>query len=140
MTERIDLQLLKRVPLFEGLSKSDLKSVLKETNSESFPAGRMIVREGSAGGRFFLIIQGLAKVSINGRIRSTLGPGDFFGEMSLIDRSPRSATVIAETRVDALSLASWNLLALLEEHWALTHKVLKVLAARIRELDKAASI
>ncbi|HVF12851.1 MAG TPA: cyclic nucleotide-binding domain-containing protein [Actinomycetota bacterium] len=140
MTQKIDTNLLKRVPLFEGLSRSDLKAVLKETNAETFPAGRVIVKEGSAGGRFFLIIEGLAKVSINGRTRTTLGPGDFFGEMSLIDRSPRSATVTAETGVQALSLASWNLLALLEEHWALTHKVLKVLAARIRELDRDASI
>lgn len=132
-----DLEFLARVPLFEGLSKADLRRILAETKEELYSSQQTIVREGSAGGRFYLILEGRGNVVINNRKVGKLGPGDYFGEMSLIDKQPRSATVVAETNIRALSLASWNFLALLEEHWALTRKVMSGLCSRIRTLDRS---
>lgn len=137
MRKTSDLDVLRRVPLFEGLSKPQLRYVLRETKEEPFSPGQTIVREGTSGGRFYLILEGRAKVIINNRSRRTLGPGDFFGELSLIDREPRSATVQAETHIRALSIASWNFLALLQEHWSMGHKVMVELSKRIRALDRS---
>lgn len=137
MAAKIDISVLQKVPLFEGLSRNHLKSILRETQLETIPAGQVVVAEGMPGGRMFLILEGLAKVSVGGRKRATLGPGDFFGEMSLFDKGPRSATVTAETGIRALSLASWNFLALLQEHWPMNQKVLHVLASRVRELERS---
>lgn len=129
--------LLKRVPLFEGLSKRDLRHVAHETREQWFNPGQAIVAEGQAGGAFYLIVEGRANVKVNGRKRSTMGPGDAFGEISVIDRSPRSATVEAETRVKTLAISSHNFMSLLEEHFAIAQKVLLGLCARVRELDKS---
>jgi CRP/FNR family cyclic AMP-dependent transcriptional regulator len=105
--------LLAKVPLFEGLSKKELRSLANELQEETFNAGEDIVTAGKPGGRFYLIIDGRAKVIKGDRTRNSLGPGDYFGEISIIDKGPRSATVRADTYVRALSIASWNFLSVL---------------------------
>lgn len=135
MAEKLKMESLQRIPLLSGLSKADLKRVLAETHLERFRKDAVVVSEGDPGGRMFVIVEGLAKVTVNGRKRKTLGPGDHFGEISLLDKGHRSATVTAETEVAALSLTSWNFLALLKEHWSMSAAVLKGMAAMIRELD-----
>lgn len=137
MSAKIDMSLLQKIPLFQGMSKAHLRSLLKQTNLEKFPSGKVIVAEGDPGGRMFLILDGLAKVSVKGRNRTTLGPGDFFGEISLLDKGPRSATVTAETSVEALSLTSWNFLSLMQEHWTMNAAVLRSLAQLVRHLDRS---
>ena len=130
--------LLARVPLFEGLSKKELRSIAKELQEETFNEGQDIVTAGKAGGRFYLIVDGRAKVIKGDRTRTTtLGPGDYFGEMSIIDKGPRSATVRAESYVRALSIASWNFLSVLEENFSIARKIMETLSARIRESDKS---
>lgn len=128
---------LGKVPLFEGLTKKELKSVLRECEEEVFSQGQDIVVQGKSGGRFFLILEGRAKVTIGGRARGTLGPGDAFGEISIIDKKPRSATVTAETPIKALAITSWNFLSILQENWPITNKILQQLCARVRENEKS---
>lgn len=137
MAEKLKMESLQRIPLLAGLSKADLKRLLAETRLERFATGATIVAEDDPGGRMFVIVEGLAKVSVGGRKRKTLGPGDHFGEISLLDKGHRSATVTAETAVTALSLTSWNFLALLKEHWSMSAAVLKGMATMIRELDSS---
>lgn len=129
--------LLAEVPLFEGLSKKELKTVLKESEEEDFNSGQIIVAEGKSGGRFYLILEGRAKVLAGTRTKAILRTGDFFGEMSIIDKQPRTATVQADTYVRTLSIASWNFLALMEENFSLAHKVMSHLTERIRENDRS---
>lgn len=129
---------LKRVPLFSQCSDRELREIAKDTREELFSAGQDIVTEGSTGGPMFIILEGRAKVIIGGRTRRTFEPGSYFGEMALIDKGPRSATIRAETQVKAVSITSWNFLSLLESNWKLAHKVMSGMAQRIRELDKAA--
>lgn len=132
-----ELEVLRRVPLFEGLTAKDLKVIHGATQEERFGPGSDMVKEGDPGGRFYVILSGEAKVVVGGKTRKTLKPGDYFGEMSLIDREPRAATVTATAEVRALSIASWNFLVLLEENWKLTTKVLSLLSKRVRELERS---
>jgi CRP/FNR family cyclic AMP-dependent transcriptional regulator len=129
--------LLSKVPLFEGLSKKELRSVAKELQEETFNSGQDIVTAGKPGGRFYLIVDGQAKVIKGDRARSTLGPGDYFGEISIIDKGPRSATVRADSYVRALSIASWNFLSVLEENFSIARKIMETLCARVRESDRS---
>lgn len=140
MTKKRAIDVLGKVPLFHGLSKRELEHIFRETEEETFSAGTRIVSEGESGGRFFVLLEGRASVSIGDRKRGRLGPGDFFGEMSLIDGQPRSATVTADSYVVARSIAPWNFLALLEENWPMNRKVLVALTRRIREMEKSPAL
>jgi CRP-like cAMP-binding protein len=130
------LNLLAGVKLFESLSQQELKHVLEVTKEASFPAGKNVVVEGEAGGRFYLILEGQARVKVGGRTRRVLGVGDHFGEISLIDKGPRMATVTAETPLRALTLASFNFTPLLEKP-AITKKLLVEMCSRFRALDRS---
>nr|MBA3655163.1 cyclic nucleotide-binding domain-containing protein [Actinomycetota bacterium] len=79
---------LKRVPLFQGLSDRELKSIANDAREEPYSAGQNIVTEGSAGGAFFLITEGRAEIVKGGKVMRKLGPGSHFGEMALFDSSP----------------------------------------------------
>ena len=136
MAKKSDVtNLISSVPLFAEFSKRDLRKLGDVLREEWFSAGQDIIREGDAGARFYVIAEGRAKIITKGRARRTLGPGGFFGEMSLIDGSPRTATVRAETQVKALSLSRVAFRSLLEENWSMTQRVLADLCARIRSLD-----
>src|SRR5687768_14023801 len=90
---------LKRVPLFAQCSDRELREITKDMREELFSAGQDIVKEGASGGPLYVILEGRAKVIIGGRTRRTFEPGSYFGELALIDKSPRSATIRAETQV-----------------------------------------
>jgi CRP/FNR family cyclic AMP-dependent transcriptional regulator len=127
---------LRTVPLLRGLSDRELQSVARYVREDTFRAGDNIVTEGETGGPFYLIIEGTAKAIVGGRSRGTIGPGQAFGEISLIDQGVRSATIRAETDMKTLAVTSWNFLSLLEDNWKLAHKVMVELCRRIRALDK----
>ena len=127
---------LRAVPFFSGLSDKELKRVADVAREERFRAGEDIVTEGRPSGPFFLLTEGDAQVLVGGEARNKLGPGDSFGEMSLIDRQPRSATIRAITDVTALSIGSWDFLTLLERNWDLAHAVMVQLSQRVREHDR----
>lgn len=138
-TQTAQLRALGEVPLFAGLSKADLKFVLKQLKEESYPAGHSIIEEEQPGARFFVILEGTVKVVVGGKSRKSLGPGAYFGELALLDGGSRTASVVAVTQVHTLSLTSWNFLSTLQENWPVTKKILAGMARRIRELDKSHS-
>ncbi|HUQ40841.1 MAG TPA: cyclic nucleotide-binding domain-containing protein [Acidimicrobiales bacterium] len=136
MTYDDQVAALRVVPLFGGLSDKELLSVLVDAQDRVYAAGQDIVTQGDAGDWFFLILEGRAKVLIDGAPRRTLGPGQYFGEMSLIDQEPRSATVRAEADVRGLSIPSATFLGILEHNWSIARKVMANLSRRLRSHDR----
>ena len=129
---KTSLQLLGSVGLFEGLSQKELTQVHKQAREGEFSAGEVIVTEGETGVGFHLILSGRAKVLAGKRTIATLGPGDFFGELSLIDRGPRTATVVANTTLKTLSLVSWEFLPMLDRNPSIARKLLVEITGRLR--------
>ena len=128
---------LSSVDLFQGLSKRELQRLMASAKELAFEAGDTIVAEGDEDGRFYLLIEGDARIVKGRRTLAVLGPGDYFGEISLIDGEPRSATVVAESPIRALTLARWNFKPLLDEQPAITRKLLLEMCRRVRELDRS---
>ena len=126
---------LAAVPLFSALSKKDLQTVAKQAEAMKAPAGKAIVTEGAAGADFFVILSGDARVERHGRTVSRLGPGAFFGDLALLDRAPRNATVVAQTPMELLVLGQREFAALIDEVPGFAHKLLAGLARRLREAD-----
>jgi CRP-like cAMP-binding protein len=131
------LQMLGSVGLFEGLSQKELNQVHRQARQGEFSAGDVIVTEGETGVGFHLILSGRAKVLAGKRTIATLGPGDFFGELSLIDRGPRTATVVANTTLKTLSLVSWEFLPMLDRNPSIARKLLVVICGRLRNERKS---
>ena len=127
--------LLKTVGLFDGIGPDDLAMVAGRTVEVDFPAGRAIVRQGEVGTGFFLIATGSARVVRDGETVAELGPGDFFGELSLLDGGPRIATVTAETATTCLALASWEFEEVLMAQPRLAVAILKGVARRLRDVS-----
>jgi CRP-like cAMP-binding protein len=126
------VELLSQVPLFSELSKKELKEIAKAAKEVAHREGAVLAREGDSGLGFFLIVDGSASVSVGGRPRGRMGPGDFFGEISLLDGGPRSATVKAETPIKMLGLTQWVFKRLVEQNPSISMKLLKVMASRLR--------
>jgi CRP/FNR family transcriptional regulator, cyclic AMP receptor protein len=127
---------LAKVPLFSGCSRRELQLISKAGKRTSRRAGTVLAREGEAGVGFFLILEGTAEVTIGGKRRSTLGPGEFFGEVALLDGGPRSATVTATSNVELLGVTEWVFRGLLHEQPTIAVKVLQTLAGRLRAASK----
>ncbi len=126
------LQRLKSVPLFEGLSDKELNAVVSASRTVEHQAGHEVVEEGGGSVGFHLILDGTATVSQGARTIRTLAPGDYFGEISVIDGKPRSATVKTESAMRTLSLPAWKFQPLLDDNPALTRKILVGLCETIR--------
>jgi CRP-like cAMP-binding protein len=133
------VELLAKVPIFSGCSKRELDAILRAAKDVSHPEGHVIAREGDRGVGFFLILDGTAKVTRGGKHLAALGRGDFFGEISLLDRGPRTATVTATSRVQLIGLTAWVFRGLLEEHPSIPMKMLEVIASRLRRVSKDTS-
>ena len=131
---------LAQVPLFAGMPPRFLKRLADKMDEQRFMEGATIVRQGEPGDTFYVIIEGEAKVKdANGRVLSRLIPGDFFGEISLMDGGPRTATVVAETNMTALALSRKDFSALLRSEPKVTVGLLKHAAALLRRLERPAS-
>ena len=126
---------LGRVPMFSACNKRELDLIARRGTDVVFDPGAVVVREGSQGYEFFVIVDGKASVTRAGRDVATLGAGDFFGELSLLDRTPRNATVTAESRLETVVVSVQEFRALLEEVPALTYKLLAGMARRLQDLD-----
>jgi CRP-like cAMP-binding protein len=121
---------VKRVPLFSGLNQRQLKRVARAFGERDYAAGRTIVREGEMDGiGFFIVTDGSAAVHVGGQRVGTLGPGDYFGELALINRAERSATIVAETDVRCLMTAFWDFRKLASANPDILWKLLEHLAA-----------
>jgi CRP/FNR family cyclic AMP-dependent transcriptional regulator len=126
---------LAEVPLFSALSKKDLQLVAKQAEEVHVPPGRAIVTEGSAGADFFVILDGTARVERHGTPVAELGPGGFFGDLALLDRAPRNASVIAESDMLLAKLGQRAFDQLLETSPGFAKKLLAGLARRLRVED-----
>lgn len=126
---------LAEVPLFSACSSKDLAQVAKRAEDVRVEAGKVLVSEGSAGAEFFVILEGTAKVSRHGQDVATLGTGDFFGDLALLDRAPRNATVTADTPMELVVLGQREFSALIDEVPGFAHKLLAGLARRLRSYD-----
>ena len=128
-------EMLKRVPLFAGVKDRDLGRLAKVLSERTFAEGEAITTEGRSGVGFFLIEHGNATVSLRGEIVRTLGPGDHFGEIALIDEGPRSATVTATTDLRCRGLAAWEFKSFVQEHPEVAWPLLETLASRLRDAE-----
>jgi CRP/FNR family transcriptional regulator, cyclic AMP receptor protein len=137
-TRDIYLDHLAQVPLFSTCSRKDLQKLAKASDEIDVKAGKVLVEEGKPGHEFFLIINGTAEVRRKNRKVATLGKGLFFGELSLLDRGPRSATVVAATDMTLLVLGQREFAGVIDEVPAMAHKLLAALAGRLREADARA--
>jgi CRP/FNR family transcriptional regulator, cyclic AMP receptor protein len=136
-TRRETAQALSVVPLFAGFTKRDLGRLAEETDVVSFPPGATIVEEGLLGETMFVVLSGEAKVVQGKRRLGTVRPGDFFGEVALLDGAPRSASVVAETPLEAIRLYRRTLLKMLEAEPQLALKILDSLVRRVRDLTRS---
>jgi CRP/FNR family transcriptional regulator len=126
---------LRRVPFFSALSDREVEQIATRLAQRTFNEGQAITREGETGVGFFLILDGNAAVSIGGEPRGTLGPGDHFGEIALIDDGPRSATIVAATDVRCVGMTAWDFKPFVERHPEIAWTLLQTLARRLRDAE-----
>ena len=135
-TKKEKLEKLAAVPLFSDLSKRTLGKILENSKEVTHVAGQTVVTQGHEGAGFHMILSGQAKVVRGGRKRVTLGPGEYFGEMALLDGGRRTATVVAETDLITLYLAQWGFKPLVRENPQMAWKIVVHLTKRLREEQK----
>jgi CRP/FNR family cyclic AMP-dependent transcriptional regulator len=131
MASNTKVEALSQVPLFSTVSKAELRRIGSIADEIDIRAGRVLTREGARGREFFVILEGSADVRRKGRKVRTLGPGDFFGEVALVSRRPRTATVTASSPVRALVITDRAFRQLLERQPRIGMKVLRALAERV---------
>lgn len=133
------LAMLAKVPLFAGMGQRELESVGQLCDEVDLPAGRTLTREGESGNEFFVIVDGSVAVTRGGATVATLGPGDFLGEIALVDHGPRTATTTTTTPTRVMVMGVREFHSLLDGSPAIQSTVLQALAARVRRLDPTAS-
>jgi CRP/FNR family transcriptional regulator, cyclic AMP receptor protein len=128
---------LARCPFFAGLSRRDLLELAKVTEDMEVEEGKVLTREGQSGSEFFVIVDGEVSVTKNGQEIRTLGPGDFFGEIALLEDTPRTATVVAKTPLRFFVLTRRSFRSLLAHQPELERKVLAALEERVRATSES---
>jgi CRP/FNR family cyclic AMP-dependent transcriptional regulator len=129
------LEYFRSVPMFATASKKDLKTIAANAERVTVPAGRVLAEQGQTGREAFVIVKGKARVLRNGRKIATLGPGQIFGELSLLDRAPRNATVVADTDMELLVLGQREFAKMVDATPAFARALLTGMARRINEAD-----
>jgi CRP-like cAMP-binding protein len=129
------VEALQRVPLFADLSRDEVQQIALLFKERHFSAGETVVKEGSDGAAFFLIDSGQATVSVGGAERASLQPGDYFGEIALIDEGTRSATITATSALVCYGLTFWEFRPLLLENAAIGLKLMQSLAKKLRSAE-----
>jgi glutaminase len=126
---------LSKVPLFSECSDKDLRMIASSVKEVEHPEGRVVVREGQSGVAFFLIAEGTAKVTVKGRTRAKLGPGDSFGEISLLDGGARTATVTATSPLVLYGLSRWVFNSILKDQPDMIARLLAGMAGAVRRAE-----
>lgn len=132
------LELLHSIPIFGRFDRKHLERLGMLTEEVDVPAGKVLIRQGELGDDLMILVKGLVAVERDGEKVNKLGPGEFFGEIALIERGPRTATVIAETPCRLLVLNHRSFHALMEEFPEVAAQVLLTLAHRLRSLESGA--
>ncbi len=128
----LKLERLRRVPIFSQCSKRELQFLSSRMDEISVAAGRTLITQGVATDSFYLLVNGEVEVTVKGRPRRRLGPGDFFGEIGMMDRGPATATVVTTTPVDALVLSHAQFRDAIRGNEAIALKVMANMAERLR--------
>jgi CRP-like cAMP-binding protein len=131
----VKLEHLGRTWLFSTCNKKELGLIGRASDEVNVDAGRLLTQEGKPGFEFFLILDGKAAVSRSGRKIATLRPGQYFGELSLLSRKPRDATVTSETPMQLLVLDQRQFDGIMDRVPGLAHKLMIAMAERLREAD-----
>jgi CRP-like cAMP-binding protein len=129
--------LLSEARLFDGVDADGMDRIAAVAVEVEFPADHVIARQGEIGTGFFVVIEGGVRVVRDGGTIATLGPGDFFGELSVLDGRPRVAQVVADGPTTCLALATWDFEAVLLAEPRVSLAILRGLAGRLRDLTEA---
>jgi CRP/FNR family transcriptional regulator, cyclic AMP receptor protein len=129
-------ELIRQVPLFSGLDRSDIQGLASSMKERTFNEGDTIASEGQSGIGFFIIDEGEAAVSVGGQERATIGHGDYFGEIALIDDGARTATITAKSPLKCYGITSWEFRPLVEGNAGLAWKMLQMMAKRLRDAEQ----
>ncbi len=126
---------LKKAPLFEGLSRKELEDLARLADDLEVPAGKVLTRQGDTGREFFVLMDGQVEVVRDGEVLNTSGPGDFIGEISILEDMPRTATVTAKTPVRLFVLTAQSFRSFVEQQPDVENKVLRTLARRLAAMS-----
>jgi CRP/FNR family transcriptional regulator, cyclic AMP receptor protein len=129
--------LLGQVPLFAGISAPGIEQLGAIADEVEVRAGTVLTQQGHREGFFFIVLEGTVRIERDGRTVNILGPGDYLGEIALLDGGPRTATVAADTDVRLLGLTEWMFRGLLAEHPSIALKTLESVAGRLRAVATA---
>lgn len=130
-------ELLSQTRLFAGVDSAGLASIADRIREVDVPADRVLARQGEIGTGFFIVVSGSVRVIRDGETLAVLGPGDFFGELSVIDGKPRTAQVVSVEPTTCLALATWDFEAVIGEQPTVALAILRELANRLRDLTEA---
>ena len=133
------VDMLEKSSLWSGLDKQDFKAIVKTSKQQKFQNGDTIVKKGEEGAGFYLVLDGAVEIRSDGNTLSKLGPGQFFGEMSVVDTQPRSADVVAVEPSRVLFLSAWSFKSLVSERPRIAVKMLQEFVRRLRNTDRALS-
>lgn len=128
-------ELLAKIPLFSSCSQHQLREIARMLKPVTHHEGKTLCKSGDLGIGLHIITDGRARVAIKGRTMARLEPGDFFGELALIDGGHRTADVIAESVVETLALSAWSLKTLLRKNPSVALRMLEELAKRLRSAN-----
>ena len=123
---------LEQVPLLDELSKRDRQKLAKALRERTFRSGQEIVVEGRTGVGFFIILEGKAAVTIGGKLIQVIGPGDYFGEMALLDGGERTATITADGELRCATMTAWDFKSFVLDNPKVAWAMLQTLASRVR--------
>jgi CRP/FNR family transcriptional regulator, cyclic AMP receptor protein len=126
------IDMLKKVPLFSGLDNKELQEIASSMRERRFKAGDTVTQEGAGGVGFFVVQDGEAEVNVGGEAKGSVGPGDYFGEIALINESPRTATLTARTDMLCYGMTPWDFRPLVETNSTIAWKLLTAMAEKLR--------
>ena len=130
------VEMLRKVPLFSGLDKRELESVMGAGREVSFESGQKIITQGEPGLSFLLVLEGKTEVRKEGRRVAVVEPGGFFGEMTVFDNEPRSADIVAVEPTKCFGIASWSFFPVLRANPSVAIEIIRELVRRLRLLDE----
>ena len=132
------VELLQRIPLFAVLEPRELKRLSESFKERTFNAGEPVATEGEGGAGFFVIESGEASVTVHGEERGRLGPGDYFGDVAMIDQGDRTASIKAESDLKCYGLTFWDFRPIVESEPRIAWPLLQAMAKRLRQAEAEA--